>query len=30
MIFITLAKYKDKTVWRWYGWIKTCSSTYGM
>jgi len=28
MIFITLAKLKDKTLWRWCGWIETCRSVY--
>jgi len=28
MNFITLAKLKDKTPWRWYRCIETCTSTY--
>jgi len=28
MIFITLAKLKDKTLWRWRRCIETCRSSY--
>jgi len=28
MIFTTSAKQKDKTPWRWPGWIETCRSAY--
>ena len=30
MIFVTLAKQKDKTGWRWCRWIETCCSAYGV
>jgi len=28
MIFVTLAKYKHKTPWRWCGCIEICRITY--